>query len=45
MEPIDKLRDEVMTVGAFCYLRKILNASGGCEAAVTARTKIGWIKF
>ena len=30
---------------SFCYLGDILNASGGSEAAVTARTKIGWIKF
>jgi len=22
-----------------------MNASGGCEAAVTARTRIGWMKF
>ena len=22
-----------------------LNASGGCEAAVTARVRIGWVKF
>ena len=30
---------------SFCYLKDRLNASGGCEAAVTARTRIGWIKF
>ena len=22
-----------------------LNASGGCEAAVTARVRIGWVRF
>ena len=22
-----------------------MNASGGCEAAVTARARIGWVKF
>ena len=22
-----------------------MNASGGCEAAVTARERIGWVKF
>jgi len=43
--PIDKLCDDVMTSGAFCYLRNRMNASGGCEAAVTARTRIGWMKF
>ena len=29
----------------FCYLGDRLDASGGSEAAVTARTRIGWIKF
>ena len=29
----------------FCYLGKRLNASGGCEAAVTARVRIGLVKF
>ena len=27
------------------YLGDKLNSSGGSEAAVTARTRIGWIKF
>jgi len=45
VEPIDKLCDDVMTVGAFCYLGDRMNASGGCKAAVTARTRIGWLKF
>ena len=30
---------------AFCYLGDRLNASGKGEAGVTARTRIGWIKF
>ena len=30
---------------SFCYLWGRLNASGGREAAITARTRIGWIKF
>ena len=30
---------------SFCYLGDKLNASGGSEAAVTSRTRIGWIKF
>ena len=30
---------------SFCYLKDRLNASGGSETAVTARTRIGWIKF
>ena len=33
------------TVKSFCYLGDRLNASGGSEAAVTARTRIGWLKF
>jgi len=40
VEPIDKLCDDVMAVGAFCYLKDRMNASGGCEAAVTVRTRI-----
>ena len=28
-----------------CYLGDRLNATGGCETAVTARSRIGWIKF
>ena len=35
---------EVETVKGFCYVRDKLNASGGCETAVTARVRIGWIK-
>ena len=26
-------------------MRDRLNASGGCEAAVTARVRIGWVRF
>ena len=37
--------DEVETLKGFCYLGDRLNASGGCEAAVTARTRLGWKKF
>ena len=30
----------------FCYLgNNMVNASGGSEAAVTARARIGWVKF
>ena len=32
---------EVNTVKGFCYLGDKLNASGGCETAVTARVRIG----
>ena len=37
--------DQVDFVKSFCYLGDRLNASGGSEAAVIARTKIGWTKF
>ena len=30
---------------SFCYLGDRLNASGGIEAVVTARTRIEWLKF
>ena len=42
---IEKLCDEVETVNEFCYLGDRLNASGGCEAVVTARVRIGWVRF
>ena len=32
-------------MNGFCYLGHRLNASGGCEAAVTARVRIGWVRF
>ena len=39
------LCDEVETVKRFCYFGDKLNASGGCETAVTSRVRIGWMKF
>jgi hypothetical protein len=45
MEPEEELCVEVDTVKGFCYLGDRLNASGGCTAAVTARARIGWVKF
>ena len=33
------------TVNGFCYLGDRLNASGVCEAAVTARVTIDWVRF
>ena len=42
LDSIEKLCDEVETVNGFCYLGDRLNASVGCEAAVTARVRIGW---
>ena len=45
MNLIEKLCNEVETVNGFCYLGDGLNASVGCEAAVTARVRIGWVRF
>ena len=42
VDSIEKLCDEVETLNGFCYLGYRLNASGGCEAAVTARVK-NWL--
>ena len=43
--PVEELCEEVESVRGFCYLGDRVNASGGCEAAVTARVRIGWVKF
>ena len=45
MDSIEKLCDEVETVNGFLFLGDRLNTSGGYEAAVTARVRIGWVKF
>ena len=45
VDSIEKLCDEVETVNGFCYLGDELNACAGCEAATTARVKIGWVRF
>ena len=42
---IEKLCDEVETMNGFCYLGDQLNCSGSCNAAVTARVRIGWVTF
>ena len=42
---IDKLCNEMKTVNGFCCLGGRLNSSGGCEVAVTARVRIGWVRF
>ena len=41
----EKLCDGVETVSKFTYLGDRLNATGGCKTAVTARSRIGWMKF
>ena len=45
MNSIERLCDEAETANRFCYLGDRLNASGGCEAAVTPRVRIGWVRF
>ena len=42
---IEKLCDEMETAKGFCYLEDRLNASGGCEAVVTASLRMGWEIF
>ena len=37
--------DQVEFVDNFCYLGDRLNTSGGNEAVVTARTRVGWEKY
>ena len=43
--PDEILSDGVETVSKFSYLGDRLNASGWCETVVTARTRIGRMKF
>ena len=45
MEQEENLCDEVETVSEFTYIGDRVSASGGCEAAVTAITRCGWVKF
>ena len=45
MEQEEKLCDEVETVMEFTHLDDRVSAGGGCEAAVTARTRYVWDKF
>ena len=45
MSKEEKLCDEVETVSDFTYLDNMVSADGGCEAAVTAGIRCGWVKF
>ena len=46
MEQDDRLCDQVETVKGFTYLCDRVSVGGRCEAAaVTARTRCGWVKF
>ena len=39
------LSDGIERVESFVYLGDKLNAGGGCSSAVTARVRVGWMKF
>ena len=41
----EKLRDQVETVREFAYLGDRVSAGGGCEAALTSRTRCGLVKL
>ena len=41
----EKLCDDVKTVREFTYLGDRMSSGGKCEAAVTAKTRCGWVKF
>ena len=45
MEQEETLCDEVETVSEITYHGDRVSAGGGCEAAVTARTRCGWVMF
>ena len=45
MDSIKKLCNGVKRVNGFCCLRDRLNSSGGCEVAVTAAIRVGWVRF
>ena len=45
MDSIEKLCGRGEAVNGFCYLGDRLNSSGGCEPAVIARERIGWVRF
>ena len=42
---MEKLHDDVKTVIEFSYLGDRISSGGGCVAAVTSRTRLGWVKF
>ena len=44
VEQEETLCDKVETIREFAYLGDRVNSGGGCEAAVTARTRCWWAK-
>ena len=45
VEQEEKLCDEVKTVRELKYIDDKVSEGGGCEAAVTARTRCWWVKL
>ena len=45
MEQDEELCEYVEAVRGLTYLGDRVRASGGCEAAVSARKRCGWVKF
>ena len=45
VEHEDNICDEVETAREFPYLGDRVSADGGCEAAVIARARCGWVRF
>ena len=45
VEEEENLCNDVESIREFTYLGDWVSAIGGCEAAVTARTRCGWVKF
>ena len=43
VEQEETLCDEVEIVSEFAYLVDRMSAGGGCEVAVTVRTRCGWV--
>ena len=45
VEQEEKLCDKVETVSEFAYIGDRMSAGGRCTAAVTVKTRCGWVKF
>ena len=44
-EAVEQEEKVCSDVREFTYLGDSVSTGGGCEAAVTARTRCGWVKF
>ena len=45
MEKEKSMKGDVERVDSFVYSGNKLNAGGGCLSAMTARVRVGWMKF